>query len=35
MLMLLFPMFAHPIFVIAVVLAVLLLFAYLRKREDL
>ncbi len=35
MLMLPFPMFADPIFVIAIVLAVVLLFAYLRKRGDL
>jgi hypothetical protein len=33
--MLYFPMFAHPIFVIATVLAVVLLIAYQRKRGNL
>jgi hypothetical protein len=35
MLMFYFPMSVHPIFVIATVVAVVLLFAYLRKRGDL
>ncbi|MDQ1404858.1 MAG: hypothetical protein QOG55_487 [Acidobacteriaceae bacterium] len=35
MLMLLFPMFAHPIFVIATVAVVVLLVAYQRKRGNL
>jgi hypothetical protein len=33
MLMLYFPMFAHPVFVIATVVAVVLLIAYQRKAE--